>query len=113
MDQLVYFFSGAHWLQKGQNVFYCDDDGLKTLWIEVAEHLPPQFKGCGLQAWKITDKAKMIEQKGFIKILSGKGTIVGGKALTPDSSLVSFEKEVIIDGFLLFILAIPPTPSPA
>lgn len=53
----------------------------------------------------------MVEQKGFMKILSGKGTIIGGKALTPDLSLVSFEKEIITDGFLLCILAIPQTLS--
>lgn len=111
MDQLAYFFPGAHWLQKGQNIFYYDDDGLGKIWIKVAAYLPPQFKGCGLQAQKITDKAKMVEQKGFMKILSGKGTIIGGKALTPDLSLVSFEKEIITDGFLLCILAIPQTLS--
>lgn len=50
MDQLAYFFPGAHWLQKGQNIFYYDDDGLGKIWIKVAAYLPPQFKGCGLQA---------------------------------------------------------------
>ncbi|KAJ5962778.1 hypothetical protein N7501_007719 [Penicillium viridicatum] len=113
MDQLADFLSGAHWRQTGQHTFFCDDSGLPEIWIKVAKYFPQQLKGCGLQAWKITGATKMVEQKGFIKPVSGEGTIVGGEALTPDSSPVLFEKEVVLSGSLLFILAIPQSPSPA
>lgn len=89
MDQLVDFLLSAHWQQTGQNTYFCDDPGLDTIWIKVAEQLPSQLKGCGLQAWKIKGTIKMVEPKGFIQSVSGEGAIVGGQSLTPESKPVS------------------------
>ncbi|KAJ6095241.1 hypothetical protein N7486_005987 [Penicillium sp. IBT 16267x] len=113
MDQLADFLVGAQWRQTGQNTFFCDDSKLEAIWVRIAEQLPPQLKGCGLQAWKITGTTKMVETKGFIKPVSGTGSIVGGQTLTSESQPVSFEKEVILSGSLYFILAIPQSPKPA
>lgn len=113
MDQLAGFLSGARWRQTGQNTFFCDDPGLEAIWIKVAEQLPSQLKGCGLQAWKITGTTKMVEQKGFIKPVLGEGAIVGGQTLTPESGPIMFENEVILSGSLLFVLAIPQSSSSA
>ena len=110
MDQLADFLLSAHWQQTGQNTYFCDDPGLDAIWIKVAEQLPSQLKGCGLQAWKITGATKMVEPKGFIQLVSGEGAIVGGQSLTSESKPVSFEKEIILTGSLSFILAIPKHP---
>lgn len=110
MDRLADFLSGAHWRQTGQNTFFCDDPKLETIWVNVAEQLPSELKGCGLQAWKITGTTKMVEQKGLIKPISGTGAIVGGQTITSESQPVPFENEIILSGSLYFILAIPQPP---
>lgn len=79
----------------------------------MAEQLPTQLKGRGLQAWKITGPTRMVERKGFIKPVSGEGTIVGEQTLTPESGPIMFENEVIPSGSLIFILAIPKSSSSA
>lgn len=55
----------------------------------------------------------MVEKKGFIKPVSGNGTIVGGETLTPESEPIRFENDVILSGSLLFVLGIPQSSSSA
>lgn len=111
MDLLAQFLDGARWCQTGQSTFFCDDPKLETIWVNVAEQLPSQLRGCGLQAWKITGTTKMVQPKGFIKPISGTGTIVGGQTLDSESDPISFENEIILSGSLKFILAIPQSSS--
>ncbi|PYH68098.1 uncharacterized protein BO88DRAFT_426212 [Aspergillus vadensis CBS 113365] len=103
MDQLADFLLSAHWQQTGQNTYFCDDPGLDTIWIKVAEQLPSQLKGCGLQAWKIKGIVKMVEPKGVIQSVSGEGAIVGGQTCL-------IKRGIILTGSFYFILAIPNHP---